>query len=189
MSEDLAAVLKKLSAAKPVLRAFTNDPAYKSIVQSYLKMIEDLESRDELTEGRLDLVDDDLKQALVTLHDSATSACESAAQHAIHVNFEQHSPGLWETGHRYELPDIDKHPVVGTTDGGGWLVKVDLCNGKTFTDRVIAWAIQGNGTITPVCLEDTDGAHYYPTLEKAFTSVTVYHPDNPRQDDPGLVPE
>lgn len=189
MTADLAAALKELSEAKRVLQAFREDTEYQGLAQDYIKMITEIEDDDNLIESRLDLVGPELTKNLLQIRDNVNEVCQLAVNRAIHVNFDHHNPGLHENCDRYQLPDVDKHPVVGTADGAGWLIKVETCNGKTFTNRVIAWCIQDNGIITPVCLEDSSGWHYYPTLDQIFKTITVYHPDNPRQDDPDLVPE
>ncbi|MFD9053586.1 hypothetical protein [Streptomyces zaomyceticus] len=65
-------------------------------------------------------------------------------------------------------PYEDSTPVISTIPGGGWPIDCIDGEGSTWTDPIMAWSIQADGTANPIQV-DSDGL-----TDDATTDIASY---------------
>ncbi|MFD3424095.1 hypothetical protein [Streptomyces decoyicus] len=84
------------------------------------------------------------------------------------------SHGLKTAGSIAGFSGVTRHavPLVAAVPGGGWFVDCTDEDGNSWTDRVVAWGIQADGTARPITT-DPDGNTGDPT--ESVAKYRIYH--------------
>lgn len=92
------------------------------------------------------------------------------------------SHGMKTAGSIEGFSGITRHgvPIVAAVSGGGWLVDCTDEDGNSWTDKVVAWGIQADGTARPITT-DPDGVTGDPT--ESVAKYRIYHPETSSTDE------
>nr|WSX25554.1 hypothetical protein OG690_38370 [Streptomyces tubercidicus] len=188
MSDKYEAAFKELSHSQRILRALTSEgncltEDERRVASELLNSIEKANEARQIEDPPEDLRNTVIEHS-VWLKETAEHLIEHAVLATAVPSYPLVEVADEEGGGRYRLPSVDKNPVVGAVPGGGWVIKCMAPSGDTWTDQVIVWNVQADGTLTPAALEDSSGFWYYPTLDTNLAMVKLCHPDHPDLDNP-----